>query len=133
MYNLKSMLYSMLDIIDVKKFDKLKTIKNIASAMKSLTTSGAWKKTNKSGSRGGRMDSIPEEDARGSGEEAQGSEDENEDEDDLGVFDNDNIRAALNQMNCRVAYIAYGVCAPSITWPSGPTAILYSFHILLRL
>jgi hypothetical protein len=45
--------------------------------------------------------------------EAQGSEPE--DEDDLGVFGNDNIRAALSQMDYQVAYVAFGVCAPSIT------------------
>ena len=63
---------------------------------------------------GGRMDSIHEEDeAQGSrkGKGAQGSKPN--DEDDFGVFDSDNIRAALGRMNYKVAYVAFNVCAPS--------------------
>ena len=52
------------------------------------------------------MDSISEE------EDARGSRYEDEDEDDLGVFDDDIVRGALNLMNYQVAYVAFGVmCA----------------------
>jgi hypothetical protein len=97
-----------------KKCNELVAVKQEALGMKIFHASGAWKKTNKSETRGGRTDSIPEvEDARDSGEEGLGSEPE--DEGDLGVFGNDNIRSALSKMNYQVAYVAYGVCASSIT------------------
>jgi hypothetical protein len=116
MYNLASILESILDNLDDTKCNELEAVKQDASGMKSFHTSGAWKKTNKPQSKGGRMDSIPEvEDAHGSVEEGSEPVDEDEDEDDLGVFGNDNICAALSKMNYQVAYVAYGVCAPSIT------------------
>jgi hypothetical protein len=67
MYNLTSMLEFILDKLDVKKCNELEAVKEIASDMKSLHSGGIWKKTDKSRSRGGRMDTIPEEDAQGSG------------------------------------------------------------------
>jgi hypothetical protein len=73
----------------------------------SLHSSNTWNKTNKSGTRG-----------RGKGAHGSKPKDENDDyddENDLGVFDSDNIRAALSQMNYKVAYVAFNVCAPSIT------------------
>ena len=122
MYNLSSMLESILDKLDIKKFNELEAVKRAASDMDSLNSSGTWKETNKCRSRGGLLDSVPEEEgARGSGGEAQGSEPEDEEED-LGVFGSDNIRAALSQMNYQVAYVAYGVCAPIfyiISWTNG--------------
>ena len=130
MYNLASILESILDTLDVKKFKELLDLKAAASGMMTLNSSGAWRKTDKSGGKGGDMDIIPEVDDAGSSRgEIEGSESESED---LGVFDSDNIRAALRQMNYQVAYIAYGVCAPSVAWPPGLTAT-YSSHILLRL
>jgi hypothetical protein len=113
MYNLSSMLESILDSLDVKKCNELEAVKQDPLGIKTFHTSSAWKKTNKSESRGGRTDSIPEmDDARDSGEEGLGSEPE--DEDDLGGFGNDNIRAALSKMNYQVAYVDYGACASSI-------------------
>ena len=114
MYNLASILESIIDKLDVKKFNDLVALKAAASGMMSLNSSGAWKKTDRSGGKkGGGMDSIPEEDdADSSRRKTEGSESEDED---LGVFDSDNIRAALRQMNYQVAYVAFGVCAPSIT------------------
>jgi hypothetical protein len=82
--------------------------------MMSLHSSNAWNKTNKSGNMGRRLDSIHEEDeTQGRGKGAHGLKPK--DENDLGVFDSDNIRAALSQMNYKVAYVAFNVCAPSIT------------------
>jgi hypothetical protein len=104
MYNLASMLESILDKIDVKKCNELAAIKQEASKIESLC--GAWKRTNKTWNKGGCMDSI-----LGSEQELRSS-----DEDVLGVFDSDNVRAALNRMNYQVAYVAFGVCcAPSIS------------------
>jgi len=39
----------------------------------------------------------------------------------LGIFDSDNVRAALNQMNYQVAYIAFGLphLAPVMSRRSG--------------
>ena len=120
MYNLASILESIIDKLDVKKFNDLVALKAAASGMMALNSSGAWKKTNRSeGKKGGGMDSIPEEDADSSRRKTEGSESKTEgsesEDEDLGVFDSDNIRAALRQMNYQVAYVAFGVCAPSIT------------------
>ena len=114
MYNLASILESILDKLDVMKFNDLLDLKAAASGMMALNSSGAWKKTGRSeGKKGGGMDSIPEEDDADSSWGKTGRS-ESEDED-LGVFDSDNIRAALRRMNYQVAYVAFGVCAPSIT------------------
>ena len=55
------------------------------------------------------------EDARSSGgetedSETEDSETEGSESEDLGIFDSDNIRAALRRMNYQVAYVAFGVC-----------------------
>ena len=98
MYNLASMLKCILDELDIKKCEELEAVKHDASDMKSFHSSSADNKTDKSGSMSGRMDSIHEEDeTRGPRKGAQGS---TNDEEDFGVFDSDNIRAALSQMNC---------------------------------
>ena len=102
MYNLASILESVLDKLDVKKFNKLVALKAAASSMKSLKSSDVCK-TGKS--------RTEEEDSPSSKGETEDSESES---DDLGVFNSDNIRAALRQMNYQVAYVAYGVCAPSV-------------------
>lgn len=104
MYNLSSMLESILDELDIKKCNDLEAVKHYASDMISLHSDNAWKKTNKFGSMGGRLDSIHEEDeTRGRRKGAHGSKPK--DENNLGVFDSDNIRAALSQMNYKVAYV----------------------------
>ena len=105
MYNLASILKSVVNELDAKRCSNLLALKQDASDMKSLHTSGAWKTEKAKGGKGGRMNTIPEE-GRGS---------EPQDEDDLGVFGDDDICTALNQMNYQVAYVAYGVCVPSIT------------------
>jgi hypothetical protein len=46
MYNLASMLESILDKLDIKKCNELEAIKQDASGMKSLPSSNVWKKTN---------------------------------------------------------------------------------------
>jgi hypothetical protein len=116
MYNLTSMLESIVNKLDKKRCHELVGLKQDASDMNSLHTNNSWNKTNKSRSKGGRMDSIPEEDgARGSGKGKGAHGSKPKDEEDFGVFDSDNIRAALSQMNYKVAYVAYNVCAPSIT------------------
>jgi hypothetical protein len=106
MYNLSSILKSIVDKLDINKCNELAAVKTDASGMISLNTSGAWDNTRQAESKGKGMDSIPEEPER------RGSEPE--DPDDLGVFDDDDVREALNQMNYQVAYVAYGVCLPSI-------------------
>ena len=114
MYNLTSMLKSIVDKLDTKRCDELAALKQDASDMMSLHSTNAWDKTKQSWSMGGRMDSIHEEDeaqGSGKGKGAQGSKPN--DEDDFGVFDSDNIRAALGRMNYKVAYVAFNVCAPS--------------------
>ena len=132
MYNLASILKSVISELDVEKCTNLVALKQDASGMKSLHTGGAWKTNKAESGKGGRMNTIPEE-GRGSepqDEDGQGSEPE--DEDDLGVFGDRVIRAALHRMNYQVAYVVYGVCVPSITSPSRLTSV-HSFRILLRL
>ena len=105
MYNLTSILKSVVNKLDAKRCSNLLALKQDASDMKSLHTSGAWKTEKAKGGKGGRMNTIPEE-GRGS---------EPQDENGLGVFDDPNIHAALNNMNYKIAHIAYQVCVPSIT------------------
>ena len=104
MYNLASILESVLDTLDVKKFKELVALKAAASGMKSLKSSDVCNtgklRTDSRSSEGETDDS-----------ESEGSESESED---LGVFNSDNIRAALRQMNYQVAYVAFGVCMPSV-------------------
>ena len=129
MYNLASMLESIIEKLDFKKCDELAAMKQVASDMQSFYSSDVWNKTKKTESeRRGRMDSIPEE------EDARGSRYEDEDEDDLGVFDNDIVRGALNLMDYQVAYVAFGVmCAFTSHSLLQLNDLIYSFHILLRL
>lgn len=101
MYNLASVLESILDQLDDSKRDELQAIKKKASGMKSLHSSGAWTKQTVART----LDSIVEE------PEDSGPRDE----DDLGVFGDDNVRADLDRMNYKVAYVAFGVCSFSIT------------------
>ena len=64
-----SMLKSILDKLDFNKCSELAAVKQDASGMKSFHNGGAWRKTNRTESKGGLVDSIPEEkDAWGSGE-----------------------------------------------------------------
>ena len=105
MYNLASILKLVINELDGDSCKCLVALKADASGMTSLHTGDAWKANKAEGSKRGRMDTIPEE-GRGS---------EPQDEDDLGVFGDDDICTALNQMNYQVAYVAYGVCVPSIT------------------
>ena len=101
MYNLASILKSILDQLDDKKCKELEALKRDSSGMTSFHTSGTWK-TNKAESSERRMGTIHEE----------GQDSEPMDEDDLGVFGNNAISAALSQMNYQVAYVAHGVCVP---------------------
>lgn len=114
MYNLASILKSIIHELDDKKCIKLAALKQDTSGMKSLHTGDAWK-TGKAVDKKGRMDTIPEEGRSSEPQDEGGQGSEPVDEGDLGVFDDDAIRAALNPMNYQVAYVAYGVCAPSIT------------------
>jgi hypothetical protein len=127
MYNLASILKTVVNKLDVEKCQKLVALKREASDMKSFNTSGAWKTEKAKGGKGGRMNTIPEE-GRGSepqDEDGQCSEPQDEgedgqrseprDEDSLGVFDDPVIHAVLNNMNYEISYIDYQVCVPSIT------------------
>ena len=101
MYNLAPELEFVLTQLDEGKKDVLAAIKNEASKMKSLHSSGAWSKP----SKGQPLNPIAEE-SHNSGLQ---------DEDDLGAFSDDTVRDALDEMNYKVAYVAFGVCFPSIT------------------
>jgi hypothetical protein len=113
MYNLASILKSVINELDDKKCRKLAALKAAALGMKSLHSGDAWK-TSKAGGKGRRMYTIPEEGRGSEPQDEDGWSSEPEDEDDLGVFDDHVICAALSQMNYQVAYVAYGVCVPSI-------------------
>ena len=127
MYNLASILKSVVNKLDVEKCQKLVSLKQTALNMKSFHTSGAWKTEKAKGGKGGHMNTIPEE-GRGSepqDEDGQCSEPQDEDEDGqrsepgdedgLGIFDDPVIHAVLNSMNYKISYIVYLVCVPSIT------------------
>jgi hypothetical protein len=113
MYNLASILRSLINELDGAECMKLAALKKDATDMKSLHTGDAWK-TNKPEGKGRRMHTIHEEGRGSEPQDEDGRSSEPEDKDDLGVFDDHVIRAALNQMNYQVAYVAYGVCVPSI-------------------
>jgi len=95
MYNLASVLETAADELDDSKRLELQTITTQARDIKSFYTSGAWEQD-----KSQTLESIPEEP---------------QDEDDLGVFGDDNVRAVLDELNYQVAYVAYGVRSPSIT------------------
>jgi hypothetical protein len=99
MYNLASVLESILGQLDDSKRAELQAVKKQASGMMSLHSSGAW--TKKTVAR--TLDSIVEE-SEDSGPRA---------EDDLGVFGDDRVRAGLDKLNYKVAYVAFGVCSLS--------------------
>jgi hypothetical protein len=100
MYNLASILKSVINELDVDRCKDLVALKHEASGMKSLHTGSAWQTGTAEGSKRGRMDTILEE--------GRGSERENEEE--LGVFDDPVIHAALNKMNYKVGWVAPTVC-----------------------
>ena len=115
MYNLASILKSVVNELDGERCKNLVALKHEASGMKSLHTGGAWKANKAEGGKRGRMDTIPEE---GRGSEGRGSEPQDEDgqgpepqdEENFGVFGDVAILAALNNMNYKVAWIAPTVC-----------------------
>jgi hypothetical protein len=112
MYNLASILKSIIGELDVERFVDLAALKQDASGMKSLHSA---KKTHQTGGKGGPMDTIPEE-GQGSGPQggvSQGPEPEKDG--DLGVFSDNVIHAALDKFNYEVEDIACGVCVPSVT------------------
>ncbi|KAG5650424.1 hypothetical protein H0H81_012315 [Sphagnurus paluster] len=94
MFNLVSELESIVDELDGTKYAQLEAMKNAASGVMSLHSNGARTATERT--RITTMDAIDE------------VMDEAWDEDDLGVFDNDEILADLAEMNCSVAYVAFG-------------------------
>lgn len=100
MYNLATVLESFLNQLDVGKRNKLQDVKKMSSDMKSLHSSGAWTKQ----TTAQELESVAKE-SKDLGPQ---------DEDDLGVFDDDNVRADLDQMNYKVAYVVFGVCSFSV-------------------
>lgn len=94
MYNLALELEFVLTQLDKSKRDVLAAIKNEASKIKSLHSSGIWSKP----SKGQPLYPIVEE----------SHDSELQDEDDLGVFSDDTVRDALRGMNYKVAYVAFG-------------------------
>jgi len=95
MYNLVPELEFVLTQLDKGKRDVLVAIKNEALKMKSLHSSSAWSKP----SKGQPLNPITE-DSHNSGLQ---------DEDNLGVFSDNTVHDALDALNCKVAYIAFGV------------------------
>ncbi|KAF8804869.1 kinase-like protein [Phlegmacium glaucopus] len=94
MYNLASELETLVDQLDVDKRGELDTITKQALAMKSLHSSDAWgKRTNIQ-----TLAYIDEED----------DDSELQDDDELGVFNDYNVRAILDQMNYKMSYVAFG-------------------------
>ena len=106
MYNLASILKSIVGELDVKRSVDLAALKQDASGMKSLHSA---RKTHQTDGKGGPMDTIPEE---GQGSGPQGGVSQGRD---LGVFSDNVIHAALDKFNCEVEDIACGVCVPSVT------------------
>ena len=99
MYNLVPEFESVLTQLDEGKRDILAAIKNEALKMRSLHSSGAWSRPSKAHS----LNTIAEE-PHDSGLQ---------DEDDLGVFADETVCDALDEMNYKVAYVAFGVCLHS--------------------
>ncbi|KDR73207.1 hypothetical protein GALMADRAFT_724722 [Galerina marginata CBS 339.88] len=99
MYNLASVLESMVGQLDTSKRDELQAIKKRAADLTSVHSSGAWMKHN--GTQTPDFDFDDEESDEPDGDE-------------LGIFGDDTIRAGLARMNYQVAYVAYGVCSFSI-------------------
>jgi hypothetical protein len=108
MYNLASILKSIIGELDDKRSTELAALKQDASGMRSLHTA---RKTHKTDGKGGPMDTIPEE-SRGSG--PQDGDSQPEKDGDLGVFGDNVIHAVLDKLNYKIEGIAYEVCVPSV-------------------
>lgn len=98
MYNLASELEYVLTQLDQSKKDVLAAIKDKASMVKSLHFSG-----------------VSSEEQRKKSHDPWSA-----DEDDLGVFGDDTVIHALKKMNCKVGYVAFGVCLFNIVHHIAP-------------
>ena len=102
MYNLATEITSLSGDLDQLKQGSLKIINNIA--VKVLSISSPTRQTKIIGPA--FMESIPEESEQPSGGERQ--------EDDLGVFNSQDIQSILRQMNYEIEFIPFGVRVPCL-------------------